>query len=104
MKILILSTVAVAIIALSQGPTFASSNSSDQGFQIYLESVNRHHAAPAGQREFLSATVKERRPHAGTASKHRFLSGAIGDIDYDQGVSDHGKETAVFRAVQTWGR
>jgi hypothetical protein len=51
MKTLILSTVAAAAIALSAGTALASENSSDNGFAVYLESVNK---APAPARQFLT--------------------------------------------------
>ena len=51
MKALILSTVAAAAIALSAGTALASENSSDNGFAVYLESVNK---APAPARQFLT--------------------------------------------------
>jgi len=51
MKTLILSTIAAAAIALSVGTALASENSSDNGFAVYLESVNK---APAPARQFLT--------------------------------------------------
>ena len=51
MKTLILSTVAAAALALSAGTALASQNSSDNGFAVYLESVNK---APAPARQFLT--------------------------------------------------
>jgi len=51
MKTLILSTIAAAAIALSAGTALASENSSDNGFAVYLESVNK---APAPARQFLT--------------------------------------------------
>jgi len=52
MKTLILSTIAAAAIALSAGTALASENSSDNGFAVYQESVNK---APAPTRQFLSS-------------------------------------------------
>ena len=51
MKTLILSTVAAAALALSAGTALASSNSSDNGFAVYLESVNK---APTTERQYLT--------------------------------------------------
>ena len=85
MKTLTLSTFAAAVIALSAGTALASSNSTDNGFQIMLESLKQQDKAPTAERQFLSAQGSEQ----GT---------------YDQGVSNNGKDSAEFRAVQTWGR
>ena len=51
MKTLVLSTIAAAAIALSAGTALASENSSDNGFAVYQESVNK---APAPARQFLT--------------------------------------------------
>jgi len=50
MKTFILSTLAAAALALSAGSAFASRDSDDHGFDIYLQSVEK---APAAQRQFL---------------------------------------------------
>ena len=50
MKTLILSTLAAATLAFSAGTALASSNSPDNGFAVYLESVNK---APVA-RSFLA--------------------------------------------------
>ena len=55
MKTLILSTIAAAAIALSAGTALASENSSDNGFEIYRQSLNLSHKAPSGERQFLSS-------------------------------------------------
>ena len=55
MKTLILSTIAAAAIALSAGTALASENSSDNGFEIYRQSLNVPHKAPSGERQFLSS-------------------------------------------------
>jgi hypothetical protein len=54
MKTLILSTIAAAAIALSAGTALASENSSDNGFEIYRQSLNLPHKAPAPARQFLT--------------------------------------------------
>ena len=54
MKTLILSTIAAAALALSAGTALASSNSSDNGFEIYRQSQSQAHNAPTTNRQFLS--------------------------------------------------
>ena len=66
MKTLILSTVAAAALALSAGTALASSNSSDNGFAVYLESVNK---APTTDRQYL--TTEGQGDYTGTESGHR---------------------------------
>ena len=66
MKTLILSTVAAAAIALSAGTALASENSSDNGFAVYLESVNK---APTTDRQYL--TTEGQGDYTGTESGHR---------------------------------
>ena len=78
MKTFILSTIAAAALALSAGTALASSNSSDNGFAVYQESLQN---TPAADRQFLSS-----------------------DAGYDHGVSNNAKQSADFRATQTWGR
>ena len=65
MKTLILSTVAAVALALSAGTALASSNSSDNGFAVYRESVN---AAPAADRQFLSSPADYDQDSAGHGS------------------------------------
>ena len=79
MKTLILSTVAAAVIALSAGAALADPQT-DHGFDIMLQSQNQPHQPQNSDRQFLS-----------------------GQSAYDQGVSDNGKDSAEFRAVQTGG-
>jgi len=85
MKTLTLSTFAAVAIALSAGTAFAGPNSTDNGFQIMAESLRKTDKAPQTERQFLSAQGTDQ----GT---------------YDQGVSNNGKDSAEFRAVQTWDR
>ena len=68
MKTLILSTIAAAAIALSAGTALASENSSDNGFAVYLESVNK---APAPARQFLKTDGGYQGDYTGTESGHR---------------------------------
>ena len=80
MKTLILSTVAAAVIALSAGAVLADPQT-DHGVDIMLQSLNQPQQPQHSNRQFLS-----------------------GQSAYDQGVSDNGKDSTEFRAVQTWGR
>ena len=68
MKTLILSTLAAAAIALSAGTALASQNSPDNGFAVYLESVNK---APAPARQFLTTDTGYQGNYTGTESGHR---------------------------------
>jgi len=68
MKTLILSTVAAAALALSAGTALASQNSSDNGFAVYLESVNK---APTADRQFLQTDTGYQGDYTGTESGHR---------------------------------
>ena len=68
MKTLILSTIAAAVIALSAGTALASENSSDNGFAVYLESVNK---APTADRQFLTTDTGYQGDYTGTESGHR---------------------------------
>ena len=54
MKTLILSTIAAVALALSAGTALASSNSADNGFEIYRQSQSQAHSAPTTDRQFLS--------------------------------------------------
>jgi len=60
------STIAAAAIALSAGTALASENSSDNGFAVYLESVNK---APTTDRQYL--TTEGQGDYTGTESGHR---------------------------------
>ena len=69
MKTLILSTIAAAAIALSAGTALASENSSDNGFAVYLESVNK--APTTADRQFLKTEGGYQGDYTGTESGHR---------------------------------
>ena len=68
MKTLILSTVAAAALALSAGTALASSNSSDNGFAVYQESLAK---APIAERQYLTNDGGSQGDYTGTESGHR---------------------------------
>ena len=69
MKTLILSTVAAAALALSAGTALASSNSSDNGFAVYQESLAK---APIAERQFLQTdTGYDQGDYTAYGSGHR---------------------------------
>ena len=101
MKTLMFSTIAAAVIALSAGTAFAGPNSTDNGFQIYLESLTQPHRVPASVPHRVLVSVPAKAP----AAERQFLAGPRGDAaDYGQGTSNNAKDSAAFRGVQTWGR
>jgi hypothetical protein len=85
MKTIIISTIAAAAIALSCGTALASSDSPDKGFDIYRHSISRGPHASVMVRHFLTGYAPAR--HRGA---------------YEQGISENGRQTKEFRAIQVW--